>query len=346
MIRRPSLRLLIPAVVVGLLALFVAVGIIASPNDSAQTSSEPAAREALKGDGGVGAATDSVSGAATQSSPGTAGSEGISTLPAAMSPSGHYLMRTGNLSLLIDDGSLLRVVDRITAMTDGMGGYVVASTIGSDPAWPTVPQPLDDTPVQSGGGDQLALSNDRGDGYASMTVRVPERSFDVALRRYASLGKIESVTTSSDDVTSQYVDLTARLRHYRAVERRLLRFLAATESVPQMLAVQDRIDKVQLTIEQLSAELKSLREVTTFSTLTVSLREKGGQQAAAATASFGGTFWHSMKLLVRGARITALAITAVLPFAVVAVAIGGGVWLVARKMRRGRATPSQPTLPA
>ena len=62
------------------------------------------------------------------------------------------------------------------------------------------------------------------------------------------------MTTSSEDVTSQYVDRQARLRHYRAVERRLVGFLQETTTVNQMLAVQDRIDQVQLTIEELSAQ--------------------------------------------------------------------------------------------
>ena len=64
-----------------------------------------------------------------------------------------------------------------------------------------------------------------------------------------------------------------------------MRFLDATDNINQMLAVQDRIDKVQLTIEQLSAQLKSLRETTTYGTLSVFLREKGTPQAAAVDPS-------------------------------------------------------------
>ena len=175
-------------------------------------------------------------------------------------------------------------------------------------------------------------------------MRVPESQFDTALRRYAALGEVQGVSTSSEDVTTQYVDLVARLDHYRAVERRLVRFLAATSSVPQMLAVQDRLDKVQLTIEQLTAELKALRETTTYGTITVSLSEKGHAHMAAAGTSFWGTFWHSMQLLGRGARTTAFALVAVLPFLVV---LGGAAvvaWFAARRFRRRR-QPAPPSLP-
>ena len=109
---------------------------------------------------------------------------------------------------------------------------------------------------------------------------------------------MQSASTSREDVTSQYVDLQARLRHYRAVERRLVGFLQETTTVNQMLAVQDRIDKVQLTIEELSAQLKSLRETTTYGTLSVYVSEKDRTPAAVHSSNtFGGTFWNSIDLL-------------------------------------------------
>jgi len=169
------------------------------------------------------------------------------------------------------------------------------------------------------------------------------------VKRFTALGDVQSVSTSSDDVTSQYVDLQARLRHYRAVERRLVRFLAATDNVNQMLAVQDRIDNVQLTIEQLSAQLKSLRETTTYGTLSIFLREKGVPQAGAIDPSdtFTGTLLHSIKVLGHGARVTGLVLTALLPFVVVFGGIGLVVWYVAHRVRRGRRQPAQqPSLPA
>ncbi len=213
---------------------------------------------------------------------------------------------------------------------------------------PTRPQPL---PLGSGAtpsANDKQASTVGTDPYATLTVRVPESSFDAAVKRFAALGDVQSVSTSSEDVTSQYVDLQARLLHYRAVERRLVRFLAATDNVNQMLAVQDRIDNVQLTIEQLSAQLKSLRETTTYGTLSIFLREKGAPQAGAINPSdtFTGTLLHSIKVLGRGARVTGLVATALLPFMVVFGGLGLVVWYVVHKVRRGRRQPAQPTLPA
>ena len=185
-----------------------------------------------------------------------------------------------------------------------------------------------------------------GDGYATLIVRVPERLFDTAIRRFSKLGEVQSVSTSSEDVTSQYVDLQARLRHYRAVERRLVGFLAGTTTVNQMLAVQDRIDQVQLTIEELTAQLKSLRETTTYGTLSVFLCEKDRTPSwppATPSAAPSGTRC--------GCSATAPASRPsrcwpCCPFIVVFGGVGVVVWFVVRARPARRRQAAQPSLPA
>jgi hypothetical protein len=183
--------------------------------------------------------------------------------------------------------------------------------------------------------------------YASLVVRVPEALFDTAVKRFSKLGDVQSATTSSEDVTSQFVDLQARLRHYRAVERRLVGFLQQTNTVNQMLVVQDRIDKVQLTIEELSAQIKSLSETTTYGTLSVYVAEKDRPATAVHSSNtFGGTLGNSIDLLGRGVRVTGLVLTALAPFIVVFGAIGVVVWYVVRRVRRNRRRAATPTTPA
>jgi hypothetical protein len=347
--RRPRLRILIPAAAIVLLVVFAVVGVLSRGGLSgiSNRSSSGSVPATLDAAGGL------VTGEAVQASDaGTAsknGSDIAAAVPPASALSVHHLLRTGDLSLLVARGTLLSSVDRITAMTQGMGGYVMSSAVGSES--PGMPGPVEPLPLDSGTAPSANAAPAMTVGtnpYATLTVRVPESSFDAAVKRFAALGEVQSVSTSSEDVTSQYVDLQARLRHYRAVESRLVGFLAATDSVNQMLAVQDRIDNVQLTIEQLSAQLKSLRETTTFGTLSVFLREKGVPQAGAIDPSdtFMGTLLHSIKVLGHGARVTGLVLTALLPFIVVFGGLGLVAWYVTRRVQRGRRQPSQPSLPA
>jgi len=336
--RTRSIRILVPLVIVlGLAALFAIAGALSGrgaseeSGDAGSTTSEYRAAVPEQ-------ATRSLDGAADATV-----TEVAAAVPGSSAVSGRHLVRNGSLSVVVKRGTLLRAVDRVTALTIGMGGYVVSSSVGSDPiAWPTAGEPAAGDGSVAPDGEPTASS---GEGYATITVRVPERQFDAALRRYAALGEVEGVATYSEDVTAQYVDLEARLAHHRAVERRLVRFLAATGSVSQMLAVQDRLDKVQLTIEQLTAELKSLREITRYGTITVSLSEKGRAPVATAGTSFWDTFWRSMGLLGRGAEATALALVAVLPFAVVFGCLAALVRVAARRLRRRR-PPETPSLSA
>ncbi len=219
-----------------------------------------------------GAASKSMSGG------GAVGEDFAAAVPPASAPSAHYLLRNGDLSLLVARGQLLPTVDRIKAMTAALSGYVMSSSLGTQTGM-GMPEPMPlDTAVSSDGslqGSEVAGTQYvDGDPYASLVVRVPEQQFDTAIKRFSKLGEVRSASTSAEDVTSQFVDLQARLRHYRAVERRLLGFLDETTTVSQMLAVQDRIDQVQLTIEELSAQLKSMRETTTYGTLSVYVSEK------------------------------------------------------------------------
>ena len=348
--RRPRLRVLIPAVAIGLLVVFALVGVL-SRGGLPGVASRPAPdrASATLGTSGGPVAGEAVQGVDAGTASKSAGGDVAAAVPPASVFSAHHLLRTGDLSLLVARGTLLSTVDRITAMALGMGGYVMSSALGSES--PGMPGPVEPLPLDA---ETVPSANDKpattigADPYAALTVRVPESSFDAALKRFAALGEVQSVSTSSEDVTSQYVDLQARLRHYGAVERRLVRFLAATDNVNQMLAVQDRIDNVQLTIEQLSAQFKSLREVTTYGTLSIFLREKGVPQASAIDPSdtFTGTLLRSIKVLGHGARVTGLMLTALLPFVVVFGGIGLVVWYIAHRARRGRRQPAQPSLPA
>jgi Domain of unknown function (DUF4349) len=345
-------RIMIGAAIalVTVLVLVAVAGLVAGCGSSGNSSSSGAMRTAGQAASVPEPVTGSDSGAATKSESGGAasGQDFAAAIPPTSAPSTHYLVRTGDLSLLVAGGTLLPAVDRIKSMTTALNGYVMSSAVGSRDAGSGSIEPLPlDTAVSSDGAATSSALDARGAPYASLVVRVPEQFFDAAIKRFSTLGEVQSVTTSSEDVTSQYVDLRARLTHYRAVERRLVAFLSQTTTVSQMLAVQDRIDKVQLTIEELTAQLKSMQETTTYGTLSVYVSEKGRTPVVAhAGSSFGGTLRSSIELLGRGFRAAALVATAMLPWLVVFGAAGAVAWYAVRRVRRSRRQTAQPSTPA
>lgn len=351
---RLNARIIIPLIAVCLLAVFAVVGAVSmrelttSPAGRDQgVSSDVASTEKSLG---ITSPSTSQPGAAAEAQAGGAASDAERATAAVQAAANQKLIRTGQLSLLIPQGKLLATVDRVAAMTAGMGGYVMSSSVGGGIAGgtPLLKSGVDDTlPAESESSTSTPAIDSVSPSQAWLTLRVPTNRFESAVKRFSELGGITAISTSSDDVTAQYVDLQAQLRHNRAVERRLLRFLAQTDTIREMLLVQDRIDAVQLTIEQLEAQLKSLRETTTYATLTVSLEERGTPQPGQIDDSdtFAGVLWNSLTLLGHGARLTALAVTAALPFVVVFAVLGLCVWYGVRRLR-ARRQAQQPTLPA
>jgi hypothetical protein len=100
-------------------------------------------------------------------------------------------------------------------------------------------------------------------------------------------GKVVNLTTTSDDVTSTYVDSESRLRHSKAVEGRLLALLAKANTVGEALSIQTRLDSVQESIELEKGQLKMLDQQTSLATIDVSLKTK----VTAAEPVEEGTNW-------------------------------------------------------
>jgi hypothetical protein len=82
------------------------------------------------------------------------------------------------------------------------------------------------------------------------------------------------------DVTSQYVDLQARLRIARARREVLLKLMQKATSIEQTIRVQNALDETQLRIEQIQGQLNVLNDQTSLATITVALREEGVEPAA------------------------------------------------------------------
>lgn len=153
------------------------------------------------------------------------------------------IVKTGNLSLTVGRGKVGATMDRLTAIATADGGYVESSQ-------------ADGTGTASSG---------------TMTLRVPTARFGTALAAARQLGRVTSVSTSADDVTGKYVDLTARRTALLRTRSTYLTILSRANTIGATLAVQQRVDDVQQQIDQLAGELKLLRNQSNDATLTVDL---------------------------------------------------------------------------
>ena len=108
-----------------------------------------------------------------------------------------------------------------------------------------------------------------------LTIRVPANEFQPALDALRQVGRVEDQSLSGRDVTSQYVDLQARLRNWEAQERVLLRLMSRATTIGDTLRIQNELSQVQLRVEELKGQLRVLNNQTSLATIDVSMRESG-----------------------------------------------------------------------
>lgn len=152
------------------------------------------------------------------------------------------IIRTSSLELIVQHPA--DVADKITALAESMGGYLVSSE----------------------GGGQNATAG-------TLTIRVPSAQFEAARAEIRKLGlRVESEKVEAQDVTRQYVDQDAGIRNLRAEEAQYLAILKQAGTMKDMLLVTERMSEVRGEIEQQQAEFNALsRQIETVA-LSVSLR--------------------------------------------------------------------------
>jgi hypothetical protein len=150
------------------------------------------------------------------------------------------IIKTGEMSLEVDVVSTSLASVRALALE--LGGYV---------------------------GDSQAGTLDQS---ATVTLRIPAARFGEALVALRELdGEVLTEVTREQDVTTQIVDLEARIANLEASEASYRLLLERAERIEDVLAVQSRLDEVRGQIEQLTAQLENVSGLADLSTLTVTL---------------------------------------------------------------------------
>jgi hypothetical protein len=155
--------------------------------------------------------------------------------------------QTGTLDVTVKKGGVLRAMTGLTDLASSVGGFVANSQ------------------SQNGTGGGAA--------YGTITMEVPVDNFATVMREAARYGKTSNVSTSATDVTSQYVDLQARLSALEDSRQQYLTILAKATSIGDILSVQEQLDSIQQQIEQIQGQLNVLTSETSYSKVSVTVSE-------------------------------------------------------------------------
>ncbi len=134
-------------------------------------------------------------------------------------------------------------------------------------------------------------------------VRVPVEAFESFLHDVAALGELENNHRTSQDVTEQYYDIDARIKNKQVEEERLVQILKETTGkIEDVLRIETELSRVRGEIEQMQGRLRVLENLSSLTTIDITVRERDKYQPAPPVAAsfetrISATFEASIKRL-------------------------------------------------
>jgi hypothetical protein len=186
-----------------------------------------------------------------------------------------------------------------------------------------------------------------GSTYANITAQIPAADLDAFIADVSALGTVDSINVTAADVTSQVVDLDARIKALQASVNRMTTLMAQATRIEDLLAIETQISQRQAELDSLTAQRTYLGDQVAMSTITVSLSPQTQIADVDAPGFLSGleSGWAALVSIVT-VGITALGFF--LPFLLILVLVAIPVTIVAvRQVRRhGRNATAAQAQPA
>ena len=216
------------------------------------------------------------------------------------------MIRTGDISLVVDD--VVNAREEIAQLASRLGGWVVSSHI----------------------------SGEERDRTGSISIRVPDSKFELALAELRSLAiRVTSEPTSSRDITEEYIDLEARLKNAQATESQYLALLDKAEDVEDILRIYEHLSRIRNESEQIKGRMQYLERSSDMSLISVFLE---AEISAKPLVRAGWNILEILKSAVRGittfGQVLVEAVIWVVIFIPVWGVIGGGIYWYLRRRRK------------
>lgn len=221
------------------------------------------------------------------------------------------VISTGHVTLV--SKHLDRVRDDLHALMDRYGGIVSHENVTSDKHGHTV----------------------RG----TMELRMPAAHFADTMEAFADIARVPHADSNTDDVTTQIIDLHARVKTERAAIATLRKFLRQTRDAPTMIQFETEISTRQANLESMLAQQRYLDDQTSMSTIEVTLQRPAHHHVAPAPPPTQQGFLPGLRggwqAFTAAGAVALTVVGAVLPFAILALVVGLPVWLLVRRHPRG-----------
>lgn len=177
----------------------------------------------------------------------------------------------------------------------------------------------------------------------TMILRIPAESLDESLEELRELGTVESLRTTTADVTTDVQDVDARVAALQSTIARLESFQAEAASVDDLLSIEQEISERQTELEGNLTQQADLAEQVAFSTITLSIQSE--RSAPSSPDSFLGGLvvgWTSFVAFLAG---FAIVLGMLLPWLLGLGLLAAAVVLLVRWLGRRRLRQEPPVAP-
>ena len=283
--------------------------------------------------GGSGADTAAAYDAAPELATYSMADAGASTYrtESAANPSGSPLLTTGNL-----ESGTARTADsaKIIYTAD-----LSIETKDYDQSLQQLNETLDDADGYMESSSEYTDSTDN-TRTLSLTLRVPEEAYSAFLGAAENvLGSVIRKSESADDVTTQYMDIEARLDSLTAQRSRLQELQASADNLTDLLQIESSLSDVQYQIESYQSQLDWYAQQVDYCTVNITLDEveilTTGTSFAARLADAAKNGWSNF---TAGAQAVVVFLMGAWPAIVIGAACGV-VFYQVRHPRKKRPNP-------
>jgi hypothetical protein len=186
--------------------------------------------------------------------------------------------------------------------------------------------------------DDTATDKDGSPLRSRMVLRIPTDEFDAAMTELEKVGTLLSSKRSSEDVTTQVLDIGVRVEaQKRSIQRIQVLFDNAT-SIKDVVSIEGELSQRQADLASLEAQQRYLADQTAMSTITLSVertvakaKPKPHHDDASGFISGFSDGWGALQTFLVGAATVA---GVLLPWALLLLVLVAAGWPLLRRLRR------------
>ncbi|WP_291721409.1 DUF4349 domain-containing protein [Bernardetia sp.] len=108
----------------------------------------------------------------------------------------------------------------------------------------------------------------------TVTIRVASSNFENLMKELTTIGFVENQSQDAQDVSEEFVDIEARLKTKREVEKRYTELLKNAKTISEILEIEDKLRVIREEIEAKEGRLRYLKDQISLSTIHLTLTQK------------------------------------------------------------------------